>query len=99
MVKVTVGVYKAYKNGGRNRFHRKKTHKEWKHYFIDVDEYDTDEKTFGSEWVSSFKAMILKRKQLYKRTFYCWDCERLFTTYVPKKQHELKECPYCEDEF
>ena len=54
MVKVTVGVYKAYKNGGRNRFHRKKTHKEWKHYFIDIDDYDTDERTFGSEWVSYY---------------------------------------------
>jgi len=43
MVKVTVGVYKAYKNGGRNRFHRKKTRKEWKHYFIDVDEYEQGE--------------------------------------------------------
>ena len=79
MVKVTVGVYKAYKNGGRNRFHRKKTHKEWKHYFIDIDDYDTDERTFGSEWVSSFKAMILKRKQLYKRTYL--HCSQRHTIY------------------
>ena len=59
---MTVGVYKAYKNGGRNRFHRKKTHKEWKHYFLDVDEYEQGEYTFHSEWVSAFKAMILKKK-------------------------------------
>ena len=93
MVKVTVGVYKAYKNGGRNRFHRKKTHKEWKHYFIDVDE---DERTFGSEWVSSFKAMILKRNQLYKKTFVCLECYGRFTTYVKKNQTEIDiECPSC----
>lgn len=92
MTKVTVGVYKSYRNGGRNRFHRKKTSKHWKHYFFDVDE---DGKVFGSEWVSAFKAQILKRKQQYKRTFYCSDCGHLFTAYIPKKQHELDECPHC----
>jgi len=97
MVKVTVGVYKAYKNSGRNRFHRNKTSKQWKHYFIDVDDYDSDERTFGSEWVSSFKAMILKRKQQYKRKFYCFECERWFTVYLPKNQHEI-DCPFCEEE-
>ena len=62
MTKYTIGVYKAYRNSGSLRFHRKKTKKHWKHYFIDVDDYDEDEYTFGSEWVSSFKAMILKRE-------------------------------------
>ncbi len=99
MVKVTVGVYKSYRNGGRNRFHRKKTHKEWKHYFIDIDEYDTDERTFGSEWVSSFKAMILKRKQLYKKMFVCLECGGRFTTYVKKNQTEIDiECPVCGED-
>ena len=50
MTKVTIGVYKAFKNGGRFRFHRNKTKKHWKHYFIEVDDYDEDEYSFGSEW-------------------------------------------------
>jgi len=58
---MTIGVYKSNKNAGFNRFHRKKTHKEWKHYFLDVDEYEQGEYTFQTEWVSAFKAMILKR--------------------------------------
>jgi len=42
MTKVTIGVYKAFKNGGRFRFHRNKTKKHWKHYFIEVDDYDVN---------------------------------------------------------
>jgi len=95
MTKVTIGVYKAFKNGGRFRFHRNKTKKHWKHYFIEVDDYDEDEYSFGSEWVSAFKAVILKRKQVYKKTFYCTDCEHWFTAYVQKNQHEVDECPLC----
>jgi len=99
MVKVTVGVYKAYKNGGRNRFHRKKTHKEWKHYFIDVDEYEQGDYTFNSEWVSAFKAIILKRKQLYKKMFVCLECGGRFTAYVKKNQTDIEtECPHCGEE-
>ena len=38
MVKMIIGVYKSNKNAGFNRFHRNKTKKEWKDYFLDVDE-------------------------------------------------------------
>jgi len=93
MVKVTVGVYKSNKNAGYGRLHRKKTKKHWKHFFIEVDEYE--ENLFGSEWVSSFKAIILKRKQVYKKKFYCFECERWFTAYVKKNQTEIDECPLC----
>jgi len=97
MTKVTVGVYKAYRNSGRFRFHRKKTKKEWKHYFIDIDEDYGN--TFGSEWVSSFKARILKRKQLYKKLFICLECGGRFTTYVKKNQTEYEgECPVCGED-
>jgi len=98
VVKYTIGVYKAYKNSGTDRFHRKKTKKCWKHYFIEVDDYDEDEREFGSEWVSSFKAMILKRKQLYKKKFVCLECGYLSSYYVAKNTKELKdmECPNCE---
>ena len=42
MEKVTIGVYKAYKNSGNLRFPKANTKKHWKHYFIEVDEDDED---------------------------------------------------------
>ena len=96
MTKMTIGVYKSNKNAGFNRFHRKKTHKEWKHYFLDVDEYEQGEYTFQTEWVSAFKAIILKRNQFYKKIFVCLECGRRFSAYVPKNTSEYKdECPFC----
>ena len=96
MQKITVGVYKSYKNSGNFRFHKDKTKKHWKHYFIEVDDYDEEEITFGSEWVSSLKAIFLKRKQLYKKKFYCTECGSAFTGYVTKNTTEYKEeCPNC----
>ena len=68
MQKVTVGVYKSYKNAGNLRFPKTNTKKHWKHYFIEIDE-DDDELYFGSEWVSALKAVVLKRRQLYKKQF------------------------------
>ena len=40
MTKVTVGVYKAYRNSGNLHFHKRNTKKHWKHYFIEIDDYD-----------------------------------------------------------
>ena len=62
MVTHTIGVYKAYKNSGNLRFHKRGIKKSWKHYFIEVDDYDEDEYSFRSEWVSSIKDMFLKKK-------------------------------------
>ena len=90
MQKVTVGVYKAYKNSGSFRFPREKTKKHWKHYFIAIDE---DDYYFGSEWVSALKAVILKRKQLYKKQFYCTDCDTVYTDYVKKNSNKSNGCP------
>jgi hypothetical protein len=95
MTKHTIGVYKAYKNSGNLRFHRKGTKKSWKHYFIEIDDYDDEEYSFGSEWVSSLRAIFLKKKQLYKRKFQCPECEKVWETYVPKNTTEI-ECPECE---
>ena len=96
MTKMTIGVYKSNKNAGYGRFHRKKTHKEWKHYFLDVDEYEQGDYTFQTEWVSAFKAMILKRNQFHKKIFVCLECGRRFSAYVPKNTSEFKdECPFC----
>jgi len=98
MTKVTIGVYQAYKNSGNLRFHKKGTKKSWKHYFIEVDDYDEDEYSFQTEWVSSLRAVFLKRKQLYKKTFVCMECSSLFTAYVKKNVTEYKdECPRCNN--
>jgi len=91
MVKVTVGVYKAFKNSGFGRFHREKTKKSWKHYFYE-DYFDDGDWEFGSEWVSGFKAILLKRKQVYKRQFYCFECGAIWERYVPKNTEHI-ECP------
>ena len=96
MVKHTIGVYKAYKNSGNLRFHKRGTKKSWKHYFIDIDE-DEEEYSFGSEWVSSFKAIILKRKQLYKKQFICLECGSSYANYVKKNQDEDDNCPNCNE--
>ena len=93
MQKITVGVYKSYKTSGNLRFPKANTKKHWKHYYIEIDE---DATYFGSEWVSALKAVVLKRKQLYKKTFWCHECEEIFTTYVKKNQTEC-ECTNCGD--
>jgi rubrerythrin len=97
MTKHTIGVYKAYKNSGNLRFHRKGTKKSWKHYFIEIDDYDEDEYTFGSEWVSSLRAVFLKKKQLYKKQFICEECGCVYTNYVKKNQDEDDHCPICDE--
>ena len=61
------------------------TKKHWKHFFVEIDEDNENEYSFGSEWVSALKAVVLKRKQLYKKQFYCTDCEEVYTDYVKKK--------------
>jgi len=96
MPKVTIGIYKAYKNSGNLRFHKRGTKKSWKHYFIDVDEYE-EEYSFGSEWVSSLRAVFLKKKQLYKKQFVCEECGCIYTNYVKKNQDEDDNCPRCND--
>lgn len=94
MTKITIGVYKSYKNSGY-RGHRQQTKKHWCHYFIEYDEYDPEYSQFGSEWVSSFKALILKRKVWKKKKFICLECNTIFETYVPKNTEEI-ECPKCD---
>ena len=94
MTKHTIGVYKAYKNSGNLRFHKRGTKKSWKHYFIEIDE-DEEEYSFGSEWVSSLRAVFLKKKQLYKKQFICEECNCIYTNYVKKNQDEDDNCPVC----
>ena len=93
MTKVTVGVYKSYKNAGNLRFPKTNTKKHWKHFFVEVDEDNENEYSFGSEQVSALKAVVLKRKQLYKKQFYCTDCKEVYTDYVKKNANESDNFP------
>jgi len=60
------------------------------------DDY-TEYLTFGTEYVNSAKAQILKLKKRYLRVFYCPDCLQRFTSYV-KNNRERPYCPYCEED-
>jgi len=90
MSKKTLAVCKVFKNSGTLRFHREKTKKHWKHYFI-----DTDDESFHTEWVSRFKAITLKRKVFKIRKFICPECGLIFEGLV-KKDSDPVECPVCE---
>ncbi len=96
MVKHTIGVYKAYRNSGNLRFHKRNTKKHWKHFFLDDDYERDDTEYFQTEWVNSIHAMYLKKKQLYKRQFQCPECLTVWESYVTKNTTEI-ECPKCEE--
>ncbi len=42
MTKITIEVYKSYRNS-EYRNHRQKTKKHWCHYFLDIDDYDEED--------------------------------------------------------
>jgi len=88
MTKITISVSKVYKNSGSLRFHRAKTQKYWKHFFIEDDELHT-------EWVNGIQAKLLKLKKHHLLTYLC-ENGHWFKAYVrnPKKS---TDCPYCED--
>jgi len=96
VVKITLAVSKCYKNAGRFRSHRKNTKKAWKHCFLS-DDY-TEELKFGTEWVDSVTAQLLKLKKWHLRKFICPECYRIFSGYIKNDRMKVK-CPYCpEDE-
>jgi len=90
MTKITIGVYKSFRNSGI-RNHRKKTKKHWCHYFLDLEE-----EKFKTEWVSTLKALILKRKVYKKRKMICPECGLIFLALL-KKDTDICECPECID--
>jgi len=88
MTKITIGVYKSFKNSGK-RNHKDKTKKQWCHYFL-----DSDNEKFGSEWISSIKAMILKLNVYKIRKAYCFECGLVFHCAI-KKESDTPVCPDC----
>ena len=95
MTKITLAVCKVYRNTGRFRSHRKKTKKAWKHCFMS-DDY-TEKLTFGTEWVDSVTAQLLKLKKWHLRKFICEECSAKFSNYIKNDRMEAI-CPYCLDE-
>jgi len=91
LTKITIGVSRVYKNSGFFRSHRKNTKPAWKHYFLDDE---TGDRKFGTEWVDSVKAQLLKLKKWHKRKFICPECFTIFTDYV-KNDRMKAECPNC----
>jgi len=94
MVKITLAVSKCYKNTGRFRSHRKKTKKGYKHFFLS-DDY-TEKYEFGTEWIDSVTAQLLKLKKWHLRNFICEECFSTFTGYI-KNDRMKAECPYCSE--
>ncbi len=92
MSKITLSVSKVYKNTGSLRFHRKKTSKHWKHYFLDDE---TGEWRFNTEWVDTITAQFLKLKKQHCFTYIC-ENGHTFQSYV-KNRKEKVECPYCSE--
>jgi len=78
----------VFKNSGSLRFHRKKTKKHWKHYFIENGEFRT-------EWVNSIKAQFLKTQKRKLLKFICPECGSIFEVLV-KKDSDSCECPVCD---
>jgi len=89
MTKTTISVCKVYKNSGFWRFHRDKTRKHWKHYFIEDGQFCT-------EWVNSISARFLKTRKKKLLSSVCFDCMNQFKAYV-KNYKETPECPYCDE--
>jgi len=95
MTKITLSVCKVYRNTGRLRFHRKKTKKGWKHYFLDDE---TDEWKFNTEWVDAIKAQFLKLKKRHKTLYFCFYCNTYFYAYVKNKTQEVDCINGCDSE-
>jgi len=89
MTKITIGVYKSWKNSGK-RNHKDKTKKEWCRYYLDLDE-----EKFGTEWISAIKAMILKRNVYKVRKSICLECGLYFDGII-KKESDRPICPDCD---
>jgi len=60
------------------------------------DDY-RDKLTFGTEWVDSVTAQLLKLKKWHLRKFICPECYTIFPAYI-KNDRMKAQCPNCEEE-
>ena len=93
MTKITVSICRVVKNSGSLRFHRKNTRKHWKHYFLETENWK-----FGTEWINSVKAKLLKLKKRHQIQYLCVKCGCRFLALVKNKTQEV-DCPNgCDSE-
>jgi|TARA_B110001454_G_C12486108_1_gene336430 hypothetical protein len=64
--------------------------------YYDYDE-DVEEIKLYSKFVNPLQALYYKFNKYYKRKFYCTNCENVFEALVKKRQHEIAECPFCDE--
>lgn len=95
-MKYVISVSKTYKHRGRNIVHKPKTKKHWQIMYYDYDE-DAEGIKLYSKFVNPLQALYYKFNKYYKRKFYCTDCENVFEALVKKRQHEVAECPFCDE--
>lgn len=91
-MKLIISVAKTYKHRG-NHVHKPSTKKYWHVYWLEHDEIEDEWKMYSKQ-ISPLLVPYYKSKLVYKRIFYCSDCDSKFPTYVKKRQKEV-ECPYC----
>ena len=92
-MKYIVSVSKAYKHRGNYR-HKASTKKFWHVYYYEFDDFE-EKWYYKSKQINCIQALYYKSKRVYKRTFYCSDCNTKFWALVNKHQKEI-ECPYCD---
>jgi len=91
-MKYVVSVSKAYKHRGKHR-HKASTKKFWYVYYYEHDEIK--EKWYlRTKLINIFLVPYYKAKKVYKRTFYCPNCDTMFLVLVKKRQTKI-ECPFC----
>lgn len=94
-MKYVISVSKAYKHRGNHR-HKATTKKFWHIHYYEYDDIE-EEWYFKSEQVNFLKALYYKTKKVYKRQFYCADCDNFLVGFVKKHQKEI-ECPVCKED-
>jgi len=91
-MKYIVSVSKTYKHRG-NRIHRASTKKYWHVYYYEYDDFE-EKLNLKSKQINPILVPYYKVKKVYKRVFYCFECDTKFWTLVKKNQKEI-DCPYC----
>ena len=91
-MKCIVSVSKAYKHRGNHR-HKASTKKFWYIHYYEYDDIE-EEWYFKSQQISALLVPYYKLKKVYKRIYYCFECDTKFWALVKKKQKEI-ECPFC----
>jgi len=95
-MKCIVSVSKAYKHRGNHR-HKATTKKFWHIYFYEYDDFE-EQWYLKTKQINFLQALYYKTKKVYKRKFYCSDCDSYLIGFVKKHQKTI-DCPNCNEEY